>query len=93
MTRTKKRPFHDKDIHVQVRKMRAEAMQILTVAGVDLGGELLPRQVLDLANLPDTLDGSLRDELIRLHAVSYSLGIAIGQLAPWIGTRPSGGAR
>jgi hypothetical protein len=90
-TRAKRKavPFREKDLDVQVREMRSHARDILLFHGATIEGyTLLPDRILGLAGFPTTLlsdDRALYDQLSQVHHVSFALGIAIGQMAPWIG--------
>lgn len=92
MTRIKtKPPFHDDFLDSQVRRIRREAMDVLLHHGAAVPdeGARLPDRVAALAGFSTELldeDPVLYDRLARVHAVSYALGVAVGQLAPWIGT-------
>jgi hypothetical protein len=71
--------------------MRSEAREFLLYHGATIEGyTLLPDRILVLAGFPTTLlddNRALYDQLSHVHQVSYALGIAVGQMAPWIGAR------
>lgn len=93
-------PFEHLDLGDQVQQMRPLARSMLLTGHPEPVDDmsLLPDVISERARLPPEstdprqMDRAVFDQLSRVYNVSFSLGIAIGQLAPWIG-EPKGGRR
>lgn len=87
-------PTHEKVFDAQVRVLRALARDLMlgnvehgTVANADCW--IVPPHIRQLAGLPEH-HFACEDACSRVFSVSLALGIAVGQLAPWIGADKNG---